>query len=53
MGYVGLLLSIEFAKEYKVIGFDTIASRVKELKKGEVIKKLKREINPDLFLSNS
>jgi UDP-N-acetyl-D-galactosamine dehydrogenase len=31
LGYVGLPLAIEFAKKYKVIGFDTNESRVAEL----------------------
>jgi UDP-N-acetyl-D-galactosamine dehydrogenase len=31
LGYVGLPLAIEFAKQYKVIGFDTNESRVAEL----------------------
>ncbi len=32
LGYVGLPLAIEFAKKYKVIGFDINEARVKELK---------------------
>lgn len=35
LGYVGLPLAIEFAKKYKVIGFDTSESRVEELKRLE------------------
>ncbi|MEH3113568.1 nucleotide sugar dehydrogenase [Pedobacter terrae] len=35
LGYVGLPLAIEFAKKYKVIGFDTNESRVEELKQLE------------------
>lgn len=35
LGYVGLPLAIEFAKKYKVIGFDTNESRVEELKQFE------------------
>ncbi|GGH14493.1 nucleotide sugar dehydrogenase [Pedobacter zeae] len=35
LGYVGLPLAIEFAKKYKVIGFDTNESRVEELKRIE------------------
>ena len=34
LGYVGLPLAIEFAKKYKVVGFDIDKIRVKELKKG-------------------
>jgi UDP-N-acetyl-D-galactosamine dehydrogenase len=35
LGYVGLPLAIEFAKKYKVIGFDTNESRVAELNRLE------------------
>lgn len=35
LGYVGLPLAVEFAKKYKVVGFDINATRVAELKKGE------------------
>lgn len=35
LGYVGLPLAIEFAKKYKVIGFDIDDDRVAELNKGE------------------
>lgn len=34
LGYVGLPLAVEFAKKYKVIGFDINASRIDELKTG-------------------
>jgi len=34
LGYVGLPLAVEFAKKYKVIGFDINNSRVDELKSG-------------------
>jgi len=34
LGYVGLPLAIEFAKKYKVIGFDINNERVLELKNG-------------------
>jgi len=34
LGYVGLPLAVEFAKKYKVIGFDINISRVNELKTG-------------------
>jgi UDP-N-acetyl-D-galactosamine dehydrogenase len=33
LGYVGLPLAIEFAKKYKVVGFDINHSRIKELEK--------------------
>ncbi|MDT0552284.1 nucleotide sugar dehydrogenase [Urechidicola vernalis] len=35
LGYVGLPLAVEFAKKYKVIGFDINASRIDELKTGK------------------
>ena len=35
LGYVGLPLAVEFAKKYKVVGFDINAQRVKELCKCE------------------
>ena len=34
LGYVGLPLATEFAKKYKVVGYDIDISRVIELKKG-------------------
>ena len=34
LGYVGLPLATEFAKKYKVIGFDVDKKRVSELKRG-------------------
>lgn len=33
LGYVGLPLAVEFAKKYKVIGFDINQRRIKELEK--------------------
>ena len=35
LGYVGLPLAVEFAKKYKVVGFDVNVQRVAELDKGE------------------
>lgn len=35
LGYVGLPLAIEFAKKYKVLGFDIDELRIQELSKGE------------------
>ncbi|HEU4551760.1 MAG TPA: nucleotide sugar dehydrogenase, partial [Chitinophaga sp.] len=35
LGYVGLPLAIEFAKQYEVIGFDIDSERIKELKAGK------------------
>lgn len=34
LGYVGLPLAVEFARKYKVIGFDINQKRIQELKKG-------------------
>jgi len=34
LGYVGLPLAIAFSKKFKVIGYDSNPSRIKELKKG-------------------
>ena len=33
LGYVGLPLAVEFAKKYKVIGFDINQNRIEELEK--------------------
>ena len=35
LGYVGLPLAIEFAKKYKVLGFDIDQSRIQELSNGK------------------
>ena len=35
LGYVGLPLAVEFAKKYKVIGFDINQNRIEELKKNK------------------
>ncbi|MDR2628110.1 MAG: nucleotide sugar dehydrogenase [Dysgonamonadaceae bacterium] len=35
LGYVGLPLAIEFARKYKVLGYDLRASRVEELQQGK------------------
>ena len=32
LGYVGLPLAVEFAKKYKVVGFDINQERINELK---------------------
>ncbi len=34
LGYVGLPVAIEFAKQFKVVGFDTKKSRIEELRSG-------------------
>ena len=44
LGYVGLPLAVEFAKKYKVIGFDIKEPRIKELREG---KDTTREVEPD------
>jgi UDP-N-acetyl-D-galactosamine dehydrogenase len=69
LGYVGLPLATEFAKQYKVIGFDINKSRIKELQNSEdktgeinisdfnkVVKAKKEEFllaESGLFLSNN
>jgi len=35
LGYVGLPLAVEFARQYPVVGFDVNASRVEELRSGK------------------
>ncbi len=35
LGYVGLPLAVEFAKKYKVVGFDINSKRIEELTKGK------------------
>ena len=44
MGYVGLPLAVEFSKNFKTLGFDINATRIKQLKNGvdetkEILKK--------------
>lgn len=62
LGYVGLPLAIEFAKKYKVLGFDINQDRVKELKSGkdrtqeadlEELKKLINKNNDGIGISFS
>lgn len=48
LGYVGLPLAVEFAKKYKVLGFDINKHRVDELKQG---KDSTLEINEDILLN--
>ena len=50
LGYVGLPLATEFAKKYKVVGYDVDISRIEELKKG--IDRTK-EISQKKLLTNS
>ena len=35
LGYVGLLLAVEFGKRYTTIGYDINRERIEELQKGE------------------
>ncbi|MEL0008717.1 MAG: nucleotide sugar dehydrogenase [Flammeovirgaceae bacterium] len=59
LGYVGLPVSVCFAKKYKVVGFDINKSRVNELNKfidntNEVSKKeLKNSLSKNLKISNN
>ena len=58
LGYVGLPLAAEFAKQYKVVGFDIDAQRIDELKKGTERTKeieseqLKKALKKGLYLSS-
>jgi UDP-N-acetyl-D-galactosamine dehydrogenase len=47
LGYVGLPLALEFAKHFKVIGFDINVSRIELMKKGIDPSK---ELGSDAFL---
>ena len=51
LGYVGLPLATEFAKKYKVVGYDISKVRVEELKKG--IDKTKEIKNKKLLINNN
>ena len=45
LGYVGLPLAVEFAKKYKVIGFDIADNRIKELEKNnDTTLEIKKEV---------
>jgi len=46
LGYVGLPLAVEFAKKFKVVGFDINQARLSELNRGE---DQTLEIDPDLL----
>lgn len=46
LGYVGLPLAIEFAKHFRVVGFDINQKRVEMIRKGE---DPSRELGPDAF----
>ena len=50
LGYVGLPLATEFAKKYKVVGYDVDKSRIEELKKG---KDRTKEISQKTLLTNN
>jgi UDP-N-acetyl-D-galactosamine dehydrogenase len=50
LGYVGLPLAVEFAKKYKVVGFDINSARISELNKGldstlEISTELLKQVN--------
>jgi UDP-N-acetyl-D-galactosamine dehydrogenase len=56
LGYVGLPVAVEFAKKYKVIGFDINTERIGELRKGidrtrEIID-ASALLNPNLLLTS-
>ena len=51
LGYVGLPLATEFAKKYKVIGYDVDITRIKELQKG--IDKTREIIYKKLLVNNN
>ena len=51
LGYVGLPLATEFAKKYKVIGYDVDITRIKELRKG--IDKTKEITHKKLLVNNN
>ena len=57
LGYVGLPLATEFAKKYKVVGYDINRVRIEELKKGidrtKEITDIKLLSNNNLFFTNS
>ncbi len=50
LGYVGLPLAVEFAKQYDVLGFDTNSEKIKELKNG--IDRTK-EVSPEELAASS
>jgi len=62
LGYVGLPLAIEFAKKYKVVGFDINSKRVNSLNSGvdttleisnkNLIKALKNDVDKGLLISS-
>ena len=57
LGYVGLPLAVEFAKKFKVTGYDVNHSRVRELNKGrdstlEVSEKKLLDVKDNLKYSN-
>lgn len=58
LGYVGLPLAIEFAKQYKVVGFDINKERIRELKEGKErtkeikVDEIKKALEKGLCLSS-
>ena len=57
LGYVGLPLATEFAKKYKVVGYDVDMVRIKELKRGidrtKEISQKKLLLNKNLLFTNN
>ncbi|MDA9708150.1 nucleotide sugar dehydrogenase [Alphaproteobacteria bacterium] len=57
LGYVGLPLATEFAKKYKVVGYDVNMARIKELKRGidrtKEISQKKLLLNKNLLFTNN
>ena len=57
LGYVGLPLATEFAKKYKVVGYDVDMTRIKELNRGidrtKEISQRKLLLNKNLFFTNN
>ena len=53
LGYVGLPLAVEFGNKRKVIGFDSNAARIKELKKGldNTLETTNQELKDAIYLS--
>ena len=48
LGYVGLPIALEFAKQFRVIGYDINADRVAQMQRGE---DPSREMPPDAFVN--
>lgn len=48
LGYVGLPIALEFAKQYRVVGYDVSADRVAQMQRGE---DPSRQMSPDAFIN--